>query len=446
MKNNSRSINKTASKLVNRNNINLTNVQRSLRVKTILAVVISLLVSSPISSFINSYVRQFVEGSYGVLVNTGVTLLIATSIITLFIHFIVIKPLNEVVQAAQNVADGDLTSTVNYQSKDEIGQLSTAFNAMIESLRQLVNKTSETVVQVASYSEELKSGAEQNGKAIEQISISIQEVVAGAEHQVNTFLELSKSSREISMGMQQSNTAINSMATLSSTASKKANVGFESVVETIEHMNVVQASVTETSQVVNTLGNKSSEIGSIVNIITQLANQTNLLALNAAIEAARAGVNGKGFAVVADEVRKLAEQSASAAGNIQELIKVIQSETDKAVNAINSGKVIVEKGIDMVNLSGESFKDIVRDIQEVSRQSQEVATIVEKANKQSQNMSSMIENIAAISEQTSGSTQQVAASVEEQNASMDEITTSALMLNKMAQGLQENINKFKTIN
>ncbi|RXT03578.1 methyl-accepting chemotaxis protein [Ammoniphilus sp. CFH 90114] len=424
---------------------NVTNVKRSLRMKTIAAVVISLLISSPISSYLNSYLSKFIEGSYGVYVNTLVTLVVATAIITLFVQFIVIKPLNQVVLATKKAAEGDLTSYIHYESKDEIGQLSSAFNSMIESLRGLIEKTNETVTQVANYSEELKMSAEQNNRAIEQISVSVQEVVFGAERQAHSTEELTQSALEISKGMEQTSTAIQSVANVTTETNKKADVGAQMVNDTVQQMDSIQNSVMETSKVIGSLGEKSKAIGEIVGIITQIANQTNLLALNAAIEAARAGEHGKGFAVVADEVRKLAEQSSVAAGDIKELIIEIQEETIRAVDSMNGGITTVEKGTQMIYETGASFKDIVQHIQEVSTQTQEVAAIIEQVNDNSRNMVEMIKSIAGITEQTTGNTQHVAASIQEQTASIEEITSSSAMLNKMSKDLQENVNRFKII-
>lgn len=421
---------------------NISTVKRSLRVKTILAVMVSLLISSPISSRIYSYVRELFDVNYGVLINTTVTLLVATTVITLFIHFIVIKPLNKVVLAAESVAKGDLTVAVNYQSQDEIGQLAYAFNEMTSNLRELVEKTNQTTNQVAAYSNKLKSGAEQSSQAINQISLSIQEVVEGTESQAYSASELSQSAQEISNSMELSAQSINSVSNLANMVSQKAELGIKAVTETVEQMDSVQASVIETSLVIDSLGNKSSEIGNIVNIITQISEQTNLLALNAAIEAARAGENGKGFAVVADEVRKLAEQSGKSASGIQELISEIQLETEKAIQTMNAGKDIVSEGIEKVRETGISFNNITEDIIEVSQQTQAVVNTVKQTNDESQEMTKLIENIAQITVQTSGSTQQVAASVQEQSASMEEITNFSVMLNKLAQELQVSIDKF----
>ncbi|MFD1019999.1 methyl-accepting chemotaxis protein [Thalassobacillus hwangdonensis] len=419
----------------------------SLRTKTVAAVILSLLISSPISAFINSYVNALMDGNvssiYGVYINTGVTLLITTVIISLFIHLLVIRPISKVVEATSHAADGDLTTMIEKNSKDEIGQLSEAFNTMIVKLRGLIESANKTVSQVSTSSEELKLGAEQNSSAIEQISTTVQDVVAGSDNQAQSALKLRDSALHISKEMESSSLAIQAVAALSNTSSKNASEGIQKAEATIEQMNLVQRSVSQTSKDINALGEKSNEIGNIIEVITQIADQTNLLSLNAAIEAARAGEHGKGFAVVADEIRKLAEKSAQAAGTIHELIAEIQTDTTKAVASMNDGTEIVNKGIIMVNETGTSFDAIVKDIQNVTKQLHDVSKTSESVNANSKQMTELINEIAAITEQTSASTQEVAASIEQQTATMEEVTSSSVNLNRLAHNLKENLRKFK---
>ncbi|MBM7553572.1 methyl-accepting chemotaxis protein [Thalassobacillus pellis] len=416
---------------------------RSLRTKVIAAIVLSLLISSPISAYINAYVKQMYEGSYGVYINTGVTLLVTTSLISVFIHLLVIRPLNNVVQATRKASEGDLTFTLEVKSNDEIGQMAGAFNTMLENLSVLINKANHTITQVVSSSDELKAGAKQNSKSIDQISVSAQEVVSGTESQSQSVTQLRDAVGGISKEMGLSSESIQSVSQVSDQALNNAEQGSETVKETVKQMNLIQTAVDNTSEEIHTLEEKSVKIDEITEAITQIAEQTNLLSLNAAIEAARAGEHGKGFAVVADEIRKLAEKSADAAGNIQELIKEIQNDTSKAVTAMKNGTSVVEKGIMMVDQTGDTFENIVIDIRRISSQLADVAKIARRVDDNTKNMNDMTNNIAAITEQTAGSTQQVAAAVEEQTASMEEIASSSVSLNTLAQNLQEDINEFK---
>ncbi|WP_430786710.1 methyl-accepting chemotaxis protein [Virgibacillus flavescens] len=434
---------------VNLNRIDKANIggfaknKLTLSMKMILAVIVSLLISSPISAYLNSVVKGYIEGSFGVYVNTLVTLIVSTTIITIFVRFLIIRPLSKVEEAVKLAAEGDLTATIDHKSNDEIGNLAITFNEMIDGLQVLIGKTNHTVLKVADYSKQLNNVAEENSKAIEQISLSIQDVAAGAEGQVNNASDLVDSAKQISVGMKQSASSIDTVASISNSATSKASTGNEMVVKTIRQMKDIQSSVGETSNVIGALEVKSNEIGEIVEIITQIADQTNLLALNATIEAARAGEHGKGFAVVADEVRKLAEQSGEAGNNIQNIIKDIQVETNLAVKSMDQGKVIVENGMKLVDVTGDNFKDISVDIEKLSHQAQEVSVIINQVNANADEMVSKIENVSVTAEQASDSIQNVSAAGEEQNASMEEISASLVALNQLSNDLQADLSKFK---
>ncbi|WP_158638576.1 methyl-accepting chemotaxis protein [Metabacillus litoralis] len=354
------------------------------------------------------------------------------------------RPLTNMAKQVNEVAKGNLNvEPLKIRNKDEIGSLAIDFNEMTSSLREVISSVTGHSQHVASTSEELTASAEQTSKATEQITESIQEVASGTDTQLQQALEANKAVEEISKGMTQAANSIVVVADLSSSASEQAINGSTVVEVTIEQMNDVQTKVQSATQVVNSLGEKSTKIAGIVSLINSVAEQTNLLALNAAIEAARAGEHGRGFAVVADEVRKLAEESSHATNEIRAILGEIKLEADKAVESMDEGSTAVELGIVKVKETGETFKGIVKVIEEVAAQSQEVSAIVEEVTASSQSMVKMVEEVASISQQTAGNTQNVAASAEEQNASMEEIAASSESLSQLAIELQEIVSRFK---
>lgn len=388
--------------------------------------------------------HQLVDSVLNTVLFLSVFAFILAILIGFYITQMIKKPILAIADSARNISSGILTDAdINVKSKDEVADLANSFNQMKMNLRHLIGQVRYNAKQVGATSHELSESAEQTSKATEQISIAIQEVALGSEKQVHSAVETNQAAAEILRGMNQAALSIQSVADLTTIANEKATDGNEVVTQAVEQMNVMQRSAGHTAEVINALSEKSKEIGHIVQLITEISTQTNLLALNAAIEAARAGEHGRGFAVVADEVRKLAEQSGDAASQIRHLIGEVQAEADKAVQTMNDGASVVHEGIQMVHLSGEAFRDIVKAIEQVAAESQEVSAIIEQVNSSSQSMAEMMEGVAHIAEQSAGNTQNVAASAEEQNASMEEISASAEALSKMAQDLQEVISQFK---
>ena len=117
-------------------------------------------------------------------------------------------------------------------------------------------------------------------------------------------------------------------------------------------MRQISLNIEDSSRIITQLGERSDQISAIVNTIRSIADQTNLLALNAAIEAARAGDQGRGFAVVADEVRQLAGRTSRSTAEISDMIQVIQSETQLAIDSMNNTRATAAKGVELADQAG----------------------------------------------------------------------------------------------
>ncbi len=163
-----------------------------------------------------------------------------------------------------------------------------------------------------------------------------------------------------------------------SAANEAASVSAYVSMESINSINAIAELVKDSSERIGRLGESSEQIGAIVSTITDIAAQTNLLALNAAIEAARAGEMGRGFAVVADEVRKLAERTTQATQQISEMIKLIQSETQGAVDTMKLAVHEVEKGVEDGARASESICEILGQITELSNDISLIATATQE--------------------------------------------------------------------
>ncbi|MGN4126927.1 methyl-accepting chemotaxis protein [Lysinibacillus sphaericus] len=354
-----------------------------------------------------------------------------------------ISPIEKLKFAVQRAEAGELNFNVDYDSKDELGVLTSSFSHMIAQLRDLIGQVKESSDQMAAFSAELSASAEQTSEASEHIASVTLEVASGSDDQMRTIIETSDVVNQMVQGVQTiaGNSTIVSEA---ATQAEQLSVDGNDIIKTaVQQMNSIQISIGSLDDVISGLGERSAEIGQIVEVITGIAAQTNLLALNAAIEAARAGEHGKGFAVVSEEVRKLAEESSASAQRISELITRIQAETNKAVDSMQFTTNEVKTGINNVNVAGESFEKIQYAINEVSVQIQEVSTSVQQMVAGADQMSKSMAQINGIAQSSTEGTQNISAATEEQLASMQEITASTSALSKMAEVLQEKTNTFK---
>ncbi|QSV44567.1 methyl-accepting chemotaxis protein [Geobacter benzoatilyticus] len=335
----------------------------------------------------------------------------------------------EVGQISANLFDASrrVLAAAEVQS-DGVAQTSSAvtqINASIKEVSQGVDslslsaaETSSSVLEMAASIEEVALNAESLSQSVEEVSSSVVEMVASIKQissSVANLMEVTSSTAssvaEMDSSIKQVEKNAMESATISEEVRRDAEVGQASVEATIAGINEIKRSSKITSEVIETLSGRVNDIGAILSVIDEVAEQTNLLALNAAIIAAQAGEHGKGFAVVADEIKELAERTSSSTREIAQLIKGVQDETTRAVEAIEVAEKSISDGEELSQRSGEALAKIVIGVQETTGQVESIARATMEQAKGSQmireameQVSDMIGQIAsATREQTKGS-------------------------------------------
>jgi len=394
-----------------------------------------------------TYMSDFNEGANKIIYMSAIAILFSLLlgiIMALTVINRITSPIKAMVAFSEELSAGDFSDkprTVN--RRDELGQLADSLTNMRTNVNRLIRNAQNSAEQIAAASEQLTASAEQSAQAASQVASAIIEVANGASKQLNATNETFSVVEIMSASIQQVAANTNEVADQSVRAAEKASSGGKTVEQAVMQMKAIEESTQGVAESVGKLSDQSKEIGQIVDVISDIAGQTNLLALNAAIEAARAGEQGRGFAVVAEEVRKLAEQSQVAAKQIADLIGQIQTDTAKAVSAMNGGAREVQLGTQVVNTAGESFNEIASLVTNISEQVKEISVAVHHMAGSSQTIVSTVKDIDELSKNASEEAQTVSAATQEQTASMEEIASSSHSLAKLAEELQETVNKFK---
>ncbi|WLV24097.1 methyl-accepting chemotaxis protein [Aciduricibacillus chroicocephali] len=376
------------------------------------------------------------------IIIAGILILLAFGI---FVTRMITVPLQEIGSLMKKAEKGDLTGVATYHSKDELGQLSSSYNYMMESLRETIACVHQSADMVVAASEQMRASSEQSTEASTHIASTIQELTVGSERQLRSVEESTDAVERIS---EYANNINSNTASVSTNANDTARISAEGKVaidKMIKQMNEINDNVSGLNNIVQALSRRSAEIGTINDAITAIADQTNLLALNAAIEAARAGEQGKGFAVVADEVRKLAEQSVHSADQIAALIATIQSDTEETLDSMAKTSEGVLIGIEVARTAGESFHNIEKAIYGVTSQIEDVASAIEQLTNGTQQVANSIMNVKDVAEGTAASSQTVSAGTEEQLASIEEIEASSSNLANISEELQNAVSRFRTV-
>jgi methyl-accepting chemotaxis protein len=276
------------------------------------------------------------------------------------------RPLQLLTRVMEDISlgEGDLTRRLAVQSRDEIGQLATAFNRFVERIHHSIREVSSAALGV-------NEGARR--------------VLEASHSSLSNFDDQSTRTNSVAAAINQLGAAAQEIAHNASDASQQASAarqqaedGRQVVERTIEVMNALSGKISASCANIEVLNDKTVNIGQILEVIKGISQQTNLLALNAAIEAARAGEAGRGFAVVADEVRGLAGRTQTSALEIQQMIEELQVGARDSVVTMTESQQHSEESVTIANLAGTRLGSVTQRIGEIDNVNQSVAAATEE--------------------------------------------------------------------
>lgn len=370
-------------------------------------------------------------------------LVIAVAVLALILSKKISAPIVKMTELTNYLAEGDLTRSISFESKTEIGTLSKSLEKMTGQLRTSFTDIAGYANQLDRLSKQLLEVAEQTGQATGQIAANAQGIAEAAVAQAQDAVRTSELTQQVNLAMQNvgSNTEKISMES-SNFKEVVANVT-ELMLEQKNKMSNTIESTNNVAQVINELSAKTQEIGAIITVITGIANQTNLLALNAAIEAARAGEAGRGFAVVAEEVRKLAEETSTATLSISAIINEVQGQVTSVVNeVIQVDNLVRDQGESLAD-SLESFNSIKTGAEKIDFSIQDISATFEELLASSDEIQQAITNISAITEESAASAQEASAITQGQLENVQKITDHSKTLDALAHEVKKTADAFK---
>ncbi|MCS3415666.1 methyl-accepting chemotaxis protein [Pseudomonas yamanorum] len=338
-----------------------------------------------------------------------ILLILATALTMLFAWLLtrsITQPIAQALDAAEEIAEGNLTRPIKVEGNDEAGRLLLAMAKMQDKLKDTLQRISGSATQLASAAEELNAvtdesarGLTQQNNEIEQAATAVNEMTSAVEEVARNAVSTSEASKN---------------------ATSSAGDGRDLVQETVSAIERMSSDVQATATLIGNLAEESRDIGKVLDVIRGLADQTNLLALNAAIEAARAGEAGRGFAVVADEVRALAHRTQQSTSEIERMIGSIQAGTEHAVDSMRNSTERAESTLNIAKGAGMSLDTINTAIVEINERNLVIASAAEEQAQVAREVDRNLVNIRDLSVQSAtGASQTSAASSELSRLAVD---------------------------
>jgi methyl-accepting chemotaxis protein len=340
-------------------------------------------------------------------------------------------PIRDVTAGLRDVAEGegDLTKRLNFNYKNEVGELASWFNVFIDKIDLMIKEIADNSGKLGNSADQLLTISTTMSEDAVNVSSRSTTVAVAANRMSNSMTTVAEASSEASENINLVATAAEEMtASVAQIAASSENA------RGITELAVAKAA--SASERVNHLGAAATAISKVTEVITEISAQTNLLALNATIEAARAGEAGKGFAVVANEIKALASQTTLATQDIKDKIGDIQNSTKHTIKEIGEITEVINKVNNTVAL-------IFTAVEEQSATTREIAANIAQASTGIQDVNDNVGQSSVAATDIAHEINQVSNDASQMLENCSQVKGSSDALNALAKGLNRIVGRFK---
>lgn len=386
-----------------------------------------------------------------VAASTGITVLlvILAAVVVLVVVTLMLSALKFSVESVEKLSELDFTQMDEAREKkyvdrkDEMGHILRAVVSLRGNLSVVTNELKNQSTNVFQEAETLSVSAEDITTSAQEIEKAVGEMASGATMQAEETQRATENVIEIGNMIEENYQNTKSLA---EEADKMKELGQDAnniLNELVEGQHVMVDNINTVYSKTQEANASAKRISEVVELITELASETNLLSLNASIEAARAGEAGRGFAVVAENIKKLAEQTTESATDINAIIQDLESRSDETVEKTNAVKEIVDRQAEDIQRAVRILHNVIDNINGLIERIDDIAGNIRQMDEAKESVVDVIQNLSAVSEENAAATQETSASTVIVMNTMDTIAEDAVKMRKIAEKLEEAMNKFK---
>jgi len=419
----------------------------------------------------DSYIMKDVRHMTVFTVILAAAAIAAAAAIMYFVLGRMTRPITVVAGVLKSVAAGDLTRSIDVDTKDEIGDLARDFNTTLDEIKDMVGTIKKEADGLSEIGNDLAGNMTKTAAAINQITANIQSIKGRVMNQSASVTQTNATMEQVIANIDKLNGHVENQSSNISQASSAieemvANIG--SVTSTLVNNAANVSTLKEASEVgrgglqgvvkdIQEIARQSEDLLKINSVMKNIASQTDLLSMNAAIEAAHAGEAGKGFAVVAEEIRNLAESSGEQSKIISNVLKKIKGSIDNIVQstesvlnkfeAIDSGVKTVAQQEDNIRSAmeeqGEGSKQVLEGVVNVNEITRQVKGGSEEMLVGSKEVMNESRNLEKVTQEITSGMNEMACGADQVNIAVNQVNEISLKNRESIKTLMREVSRFK---